>query len=375
MPSISLRTPLDRHERTLAGVGNGLTAPVIQYGAYTAFAQENGLISQAEADRIQGYFPHCKWAIEYCNKYHGTLACTGAREYCVTAVFMQIMADSGNINYYDIRKECIGPDCYDFSKITKFLMQPHVRASASCIETLPRSQPVYPCPRAAVSCASGDASRLRDSARIAPRTLVLRPDVPTWCMLTWHVLMWRIWHGTCTAHGLPCTLLQQSDTAVHLLLPRQHLWYACRFRGLWAWRATSSTSARTLCTMTSRQTGCWMCVPRLPHARSTSAIPSVLIRVPTDSPADSPVISDCPAMSDRPALCDSPAAPDSPAASDTPAASDSPAMPDPPAMPDSSAMSNQKPCCRCRQSADSAAVRMSAPVRTGAVADARLGLA
>ena len=200
------------HERTLIGVGNGLTAPVIQYGAYTAFAQENGLISQAEADRIQGYFPHCKWAIEYCNKYHGTLACTGAREYCVTAVFMQIMADSGNINYYDIRKECIGPDCYDFSKITKFLMQPHVRASASCIETLPRSQPVYPCPRAAVSCASGDASRLRDSARIAPRTLVLRPDVPTWCMLAWHVLMWRIWHGTCTAHGLPCTLLQQSGT-------------------------------------------------------------------------------------------------------------------------------------------------------------------
>ena len=35
---------------------------------------------------------------------------------------------AGNINVYDIRKPCLGPLCYDFSLLDKYLAQPDVRA-------------------------------------------------------------------------------------------------------------------------------------------------------------------------------------------------------------------------------------------------------
>eukprot|EP00892_Ulva_mutabilis_P009376 jgi/Ulvmu1/6810/UM031_0013.1 len=107
-------------------IGNGLTDPVIQYSAYTDFAMLNGIITKQERDRIQAFYPHCKWLIEMCNKQHWAVACKGAMSYCNTAIFEQIMFDAGDMNYYDIRKPCITADCYDFSKITNYLSQDHV---------------------------------------------------------------------------------------------------------------------------------------------------------------------------------------------------------------------------------------------------------
>ena len=39
-----------------------------------------------------------------------------------------IQAAGGNFNVYDIRKPCIGPLCYDFSRLDDYLAQPSVRS-------------------------------------------------------------------------------------------------------------------------------------------------------------------------------------------------------------------------------------------------------
>eukprot|EP00892_Ulva_mutabilis_P009378 jgi/Ulvmu1/6812/UM031_0015.1 len=108
-------------------IGNGLTEPSLQYGAYADFALQNSLITQPQRDRIQAYYPHCKWAIELCNTRHWDIACKGAITFCEAMIFDQIMGIAGNINVYDIRKPCIGALCYDFSLMERYLAQHSVQ--------------------------------------------------------------------------------------------------------------------------------------------------------------------------------------------------------------------------------------------------------
>lgn len=115
-----------RHQRRMHA-GNGLTDPVIQYGAYADFARQSGLISQEQWGRVQQHYPICKFAIEACNTWGDEGVCERAKIFCVNTIFDEIMLDIGNVNYYDIRKPCIGPLCYDFSKLPRFLAQPNVR--------------------------------------------------------------------------------------------------------------------------------------------------------------------------------------------------------------------------------------------------------
>ncbi|KAL5981792.1 hypothetical protein ACLOJK_015857 [Asimina triloba] len=68
-------------------IGNGLTDPAIQYKAYTDYALDMGIIKDSDYKRINKIVPR----------------------------------------YYDIRKECIGDLCYDFSNMEKFLNQKKVR--------------------------------------------------------------------------------------------------------------------------------------------------------------------------------------------------------------------------------------------------------
>eukprot|EP00892_Ulva_mutabilis_P009381 jgi/Ulvmu1/6815/UM031_0019.1 len=108
-------------------IGNGLTDPAIQYGAYADFVYQNDLISEKERDAIQAYYPYCKWGIEFCNNHPWPFTCKGALTFCEATIFGRIMLDLGGINVYDIRKPCVGSLCYDFSLLTEYLAQPAVR--------------------------------------------------------------------------------------------------------------------------------------------------------------------------------------------------------------------------------------------------------
>lgn len=106
-------------------IGNGLTDPTIQYGAYADYAFEMGLISQTAHSAINKIYPLCEHAIKLCGP-KGVITCAASFVVC-NSIFTAIMLLSGSTNYYDIRKECQGSLCYDFSNMEKFLNQKHVR--------------------------------------------------------------------------------------------------------------------------------------------------------------------------------------------------------------------------------------------------------
>ncbi|CAA6655549.1 unnamed protein product [Spirodela intermedia] len=127
-------------------IGNGLTDPAIQYQAYTDYALEMGIINQADYKRINKFLPACELAIKLCgifpllfsnirlhseNLYSSQLnrrvrACYASYIVCNT-IFSSILRVTGKINYYDIRKQCEGSLCYDFSNMEKFLNQNTVK--------------------------------------------------------------------------------------------------------------------------------------------------------------------------------------------------------------------------------------------------------
>ncbi|XP_027342064.1 serine carboxypeptidase-like [Abrus precatorius] len=106
-------------------IGNGLTNPEIQYQAYTDYALDRGLIKKADYDRIKKLIPPCEQAIKTCSTEGGD-TCTSSLYVC-DDIFNQILSVAGNINYYDIRKQCEGSLCYDFSNVETFLNKKNVR--------------------------------------------------------------------------------------------------------------------------------------------------------------------------------------------------------------------------------------------------------
>ncbi|XP_027085115.1 serine carboxypeptidase-like [Coffea arabica] len=106
-------------------IGNGLTNPEIQYQAYTQYALDNKLITQADANTLSPLVSQCQQAIKSCGPDGGT-SCRQAYSIC-NGLFNSILEIAGNINYYDIRKQCISNLCYDFSNMEKFLNEKSVR--------------------------------------------------------------------------------------------------------------------------------------------------------------------------------------------------------------------------------------------------------
>ncbi|KAJ0963573.1 hypothetical protein J5N97_028695 [Dioscorea zingiberensis] len=100
-------------------IGNGLTNPEIQYKAYTDYALAMGIIQESDYKEINKLYPACQLAIKKCGT-SGTRACISAYRAC-NEIFNSILEIAGNINYYDIRKQCEGDLCYDFSNMEKFL--------------------------------------------------------------------------------------------------------------------------------------------------------------------------------------------------------------------------------------------------------------
>ncbi|KAI8464535.1 MAG: serine carboxypeptidase III precursor [Monoraphidium minutum] len=108
-------------------IGNGLTMPAIQFGAYADFAQQNGLISEKTRDSINWWMPLCRWGAGLCNSYKWGWLCGLTLQYCQIAIFQRVLMAKPGVNVYDIRKECVGPLCYDFSDADAYLNTPSVR--------------------------------------------------------------------------------------------------------------------------------------------------------------------------------------------------------------------------------------------------------
>uniref|UniRef100_A0A7N0VCP7 Carboxypeptidase n=1 Tax=Kalanchoe fedtschenkoi TaxID=63787 RepID=A0A7N0VCP7_KALFE len=108
-------------------IGNGLTDPEIQYPAYTDYALDHKLISNSDYKKINKELPACTKAIKLCGT-DGAETCMAAYVLC-NNIFSTIMQIAGSVNYYDVRKQCEGDLCYDFSNMENFLNLKTVRDS------------------------------------------------------------------------------------------------------------------------------------------------------------------------------------------------------------------------------------------------------
>ncbi|XP_039019072.1 serine carboxypeptidase-like isoform X1 [Hibiscus syriacus] len=106
-------------------IGNGLTNPEIQYQAYPEYALNTSIITHSDYVSIKKLVPSCVQATRTCDSKGGD-ACVDSYEVC-TGLFNQIMSIVGNLNFYDIRKQCEGDLCYDFSAVETFLNLKSVR--------------------------------------------------------------------------------------------------------------------------------------------------------------------------------------------------------------------------------------------------------
>nr|AMN14854.1 putative serine carboxypeptidase type 3 [Nepenthes mirabilis] len=124
-------------------IGNGLTEPGIQYQAYPDFALMMGLIDQQTYDSINQTVPECENEANQCGT-NGTETCLNALSTCST-IFNSILQVVGNINVYDIRKQCEGSLCYNFSNAQYFLNEQSVRNALGVgdIDWVPCSSTVY----------------------------------------------------------------------------------------------------------------------------------------------------------------------------------------------------------------------------------------
>ncbi|CAN1182306.1 Serine carboxypeptidase-like 48 [Linum perenne] len=95
-------------------IGNGLTDPAYQYKAYPEYALAAKLISKSDHDSIvTELLPPCESAISACSQGQGN--CIEAFTTCN--------------QYYDIRKQCEGSLCYDFSRMETFLSDDKVKSA------------------------------------------------------------------------------------------------------------------------------------------------------------------------------------------------------------------------------------------------------
>ncbi|CAA0815034.1 Serine carboxypeptidase-like 48 [Striga hermonthica] len=108
-------------------IGNGLTNPEIQYGAYADYALDNKLITKSEHRSMNRSILECQQATRLCGVEGGS-SCVSAYMVC-NAVFNRILQLADGVNYYDIRKKCEGRLCYDFSNMERFLSLESVKSA------------------------------------------------------------------------------------------------------------------------------------------------------------------------------------------------------------------------------------------------------
>jgi cathepsin A (carboxypeptidase C) len=114
-------------------IGNGITDALIQYYYYIPMAcnaTESGykqLISDEDCDKMETMYPRCAALINRCYSSQTALTCLPANLYCER---MMGPFEKTGLNYYDIRKPCLGDGCYpQMSAIDEYLNLPEVMNS------------------------------------------------------------------------------------------------------------------------------------------------------------------------------------------------------------------------------------------------------
>lgn len=72
-------------------------------------------------------YPACKLGLDACDGLGFDVECELAVDFCQATMFAPIMILNPMMNVYDIRKQCEGPLCYDFSRMDEYLNLPEVR--------------------------------------------------------------------------------------------------------------------------------------------------------------------------------------------------------------------------------------------------------
>ncbi|GKV01294.1 hypothetical protein SLEP1_g13858 [Rubroshorea leprosula] len=84
------------------------------------------LINQSDYYNVEKLVPNCVNSAKACESGGGNTTCVSSFEAC-GSILDEILSIAGNINYYDIRKKCEGPLCYDLSAIETFLNEKSVK--------------------------------------------------------------------------------------------------------------------------------------------------------------------------------------------------------------------------------------------------------
>lgn len=111
-------------------IGNGITDALIQYYYYIPMAcnaTESGykqIISDDKCEDMEKMYPRCATLIKACYNVQNALTCVPANLYCER--MMNPFEETG-LNYYDIRKPCLGDGCYpQMDAIDQYLNKPEV---------------------------------------------------------------------------------------------------------------------------------------------------------------------------------------------------------------------------------------------------------